>query len=660
AALGLFGRLTRGTIRAGFRVWEQWLSWADWWVYLLLAVALIVVGSFCAAARPEVTLACAAACLFMGVVACLAFMFIDIERYEVERGYRAVHNPTKGQAPAPNVARYGHRVGVELLAAAAAAAVGGFSLLNQGFYETIGRTWYQVDEDGRPGFPEFLTFAVIHLLSIVDVLNLADSRQLVHTTFVKKAAWPSGVLLSAFRLFFTLILLQQVFASVRKGRLLAETISDFWSPHAAIHDRARSSLPQFGAAAIGPLIVSLRGMTALTPEQRGRLPEILAAVGPSTIPTLLAHLTDSQEHVREVVAAALGHLQSREVVGDLAALLRDPSDQVRRSAAWALGRIAASAPRAEKTRQLRRWRNRRRWRLARDPRADSAADPTSVAVTALKTALDDEFAAVRSEAAAALAAAGSAAATAAGALAPLLKDSDETVRCEAAEALGKIGGPVELLIPALDDAAAPVRAAAARGLRSLGRAAAPAVHRLVELFQDPDEAVRVAATEAVAAAGPLDDGVAAKVAEGLESTDNVVRAQAAEALGTVGAGEAAPALVQAVEDDNDVVRAKAVEALGKLGEDAAEVAVPSLVRALRDRDSWVSALAAEALGQMGEASGGVVPGLVRALRHVNPLVRANAAEALGRLGRAGASARGALEQAAADEDGGVRARAVQA
>ena len=33
----------------------------------------------------------------MGAIACLAYMFIDLERNEVERGHKAVHNPLKGQ-----------------------------------------------------------------------------------------------------------------------------------------------------------------------------------------------------------------------------------------------------------------------------------------------------------------------------------------------------------------------------------------------------------------------------------------------------------------------------------------------------------------------------------------------------------------------------------
>lgn len=661
-ALGLFGRVTRWAVAAGFRAWEQWLSWADWWVYLLLTLGVVALGILTAHWAPVVTLLCAAFALATGVATCLAYMFIDVERYEVERGRKAVYNPTKGQELAPNVARYGHRVGVPLMAAAAASVVGGFVLLNQGAYETIGRDWYQVEGDAHPGFVDFLTYAVINLLSLVDVLNLADSKRLLHATFVKKGALPSSLMLGAFRSFFTLILLQQVFASVRQGRLLSETIADFWSPHEPIHDRARNALPQFGAAAIGPVLVSLREMTALTKEQRDQLPVILAAIGPSTVPMLVKHLTDPHEHVRAVAAGALGHLSAGQAVADVAALFGDPSGLVRFSAAEALGAIAAGGAKAARARRVRRpRRSNGRWPFFR--RADDAGgelDVTGFAVENLRRALSDDLAAVRAAAAAALGRAGAAAAYTADTLAGRLADADETVRCRAAEALGAVGAGPELLAPALDDPAAPVRAAAALGLKCLGRRAAPAVPRLIELLQDRDDAVRAAAGEAVKGAGPLDNGATTKLADGLSSPDTTVRAQAAEALGAVDAPaeHAAPPLIGALADGNDVVRAKAVEALGKIGEAAAEVAVPHLVKALRDRDSWVSALAAEALGEMGVGVG-VVPGLIRALGHVNAQVRANAAEALGKLGSSAGMARAALERAVGDEDGGVRARAVR-
>lgn len=660
-ALNQFGRLTRWAIRRGFRVWERWLSWANWWGFLLLALSLLTAGALAVSQYPVIAAACATVTVAMGVATCFAYMFIDIERYEVERGRKAVYNPLKGQELAPNVARYGHQVEVTLLAVAAAAVIGGFALLNQGLYETVGREWYRVEAETHPAFVDFLAYALINLLSLVDVLDLADSRQVFHATFVRKGAWPTGVMLGAFRMFFTLVILQQIFASVRQGRLLSETIADFWSPHEPIHDRARNSLPQFGATAIGPILVSLRNMTALTKEQRDQLPTILAAIGPSTIPTLVRHLNDPHEHVRAVAAGALGNLRARDTIVEIAALVTDASDLVRLSAVEALGLIAADGTKAERSRLVRMPRRVGRWRFWGRSSAGEKRQPTAVAVSALHRALGDKLAAIRAASAASLGLAGVAAAEAGDSLAALLQDTDETVRCRAAEALGQVSGAPEPLRAALNDPAAPVRAAAARGLKALGRRAAGATAELIELLQDPDETVRVAAGEAVTAAGPLDDDSTIKLAEGLSNSDNIVRAQAAEALGTVDAPveHAAPPLVEALADDNDVVRAKAVEALGKIGEAAADVAVPSLVRALGDRDSWVSALAAEALGEMG-AGEGVVPGLVRALRHVNPQVRANSAESLGKLGNAANTARAALERAVADEDGGVRAQAVRA
>jgi HEAT repeat protein len=660
-ALEQFGRATRWAVRSGFLAWERCLSWASWWVFLLLAAMLLITGAFATDIVPAVTLGCAALSLAMGVSACLAYMFIDVERYEVERGRKAVHDPAKGQELAPNVARYGHQVEVTLLAGAAAAVIGGFALLNQGLYETVGRGWFSVEAGSQPAFVDFLAYSLINLLSLVDVLDLADSRQLLHASFVRKGTWPSAVLLAAFRTFFTMIILQQVFASVRQGRLLSETIADFWSPHEPIHDRARNALPQFGASAIGPVLVSLREMTALTKEQRDQLPAILAAMGPSTIPTLIRHLGDSHEHIRAVSAGALGQLRARDAVATLAAMVSDASDLVRSSAVEALGAIAADGARADRSRLVRMPLHRGVRRLFGGRSAvihDS--DTTAIALAAIRRALGDELAAIRTAAATALGRAGLAATDSAELLATLLRDSDETVRCHAAEALGHVGGASELLLAALEDPAAPVRAAAARGLASLGRSTTGASSRLVELLQDSDSAVRAAAGEALTAGGSLDDDSTLKLAQGLASPDDVIRAQAAEALGTVDADAdvAAPPLVEALSDGNDAVRARAVEALGKIGEEAADIAVPGLVRALRDRDSWVSALAAEALGEMGIGHG-VVTGLIRALGHVNPQVRANAAASLGKLGTTADTARAALERAAADVDGGVRSQAVR-
>ncbi len=286
-ALRGLGWVIRATIRRGFLLWERLLAWATWRWFLGIVLALLAVGWLAAKVLPGVAIVCAVIPLFMGLTTCLAYMFIDLERYEVERGHKAVHNPLQGQGLALHLVRYGQQVRVPLLAAATIGMIGGFALFNQGLYETVGMGWYAIgDKHDDPTYVDFLAYALIHLLRIVDVLDLARTHKLVEITYVRPVAWPASTLLASFQTFFAFVLLQQIFASIRQGNLLAETITDFWSPHVPIHERARNALPQYGASAIGPLLVSLRSVACLTKEQRDQLPAILAAIGPSRDPGL--------------------------------------------------------------------------------------------------------------------------------------------------------------------------------------------------------------------------------------------------------------------------------------------------------------------------------------------------------------------------------------
>ena len=661
------GSVVRGGTRAGFRVWEAVLSWASWPLFLGLQIVLLGVGIAAAGAWPWVAVACALVPLGMGLAACLTYMFIDVERYEVARGYKALHNPLKGQRLATELARYGSQVEVPLLASAAVGMIGGFALLNFGAFRLYGTRWYSAPA-ADVIYLDFLVSALVHLLSVLDLLNLANTHHLARVAVARPAAPVASAMLMGFKSFFTLVLLQQIFASVRKGRLLAETVADFWSPHEPIHERARAALPQYGAVALGPLLLSLRETETLTREQREQLPQVLATIGPTAVPTLVHHLDDPNEHVRSVAVSTLGLLRAGATLPKMVARAHDPSDLVRLSLAQALGEIAdASARPAQRT--VRRRREWRAWRLlsARRWNTAPAVEPARAAIPALRSALADPSAAVRSVAAASLGRFGPAlAAELAPDLLGLFNDPDETVRERAAEALGRLGAgdpaSVAALVALLADPGPAIRVVAARALGALRAAACPAVPELVRLLNDPDESVRTAAAEAVGQIGKLCDESTNSLTESLTSDDNVVRARTAEALGSIGGAAAgvAPVLVEAAADKNDQVRAKAVEALGKIGEAAAEVAVPRLVRALRDPDNWVSALAAEALGEMGTAADEAVPALVRSLAHRNAQVRSNAAESLGKLGPIARPAVPALEKAATDEDAGVRARAVRA
>ncbi len=668
----LLGVGVRAGVRAGFEVWKRLFAWADWPRFFVVILGLLAVGGVGGLQAPWLAVLSGAALLFTGVVACLAYMFIDLERYEVGRGYKAIHNPLKGQELASNLIRYGHRVGVPLLMAAAVAAVGGFAMLNQGLYHTVGAGWYSLGAEKPPTYVDFLAYPLVHLLRIVDLMDIARSHHFLSETYVRPAAWPASGLLTSFKAFFTLVLLQQLFASVRRGKVLSETIAEFWSPHESIADRARLSLPQHGVVAVRPLLLSLRSIEFLTKEQRNQIPRILADIGPAALPTLTHYLHDPHENVRAVAAGAIGWLHALDAAPELVQLRGDPSDWVRESMVEALGKIGGASWGVVRRRRflgralgapsrLIGWvTGRRVFARSADP-----AGLIDLTVTTLRAALTDPARAVRGEAARALGLIGAVAGVAAPDLIGLLRDEDEAVRCQAAESLGKVDGPPEAVVAALvgllPDVSQAVRAAAARTLGTLKEKAAAAVPALMPLLQDREEAVRQAAAEAVGRIGTLNGDATPTLVEGLKNPDNVVRAETAEALGTIGetAAEATPALLKALKDTNDRVRAKAAEALGKIGEGAAE-AVPGLVRALTDKDNWVSAMAAEALGEMGESADGAVPALIRSLSHMNPQVRTNAAEALGKMGDAADRAAAALEKTVGDEDEGVRAEAVRA
>jgi HEAT repeat protein/lysophospholipase L1-like esterase len=260
----------------------------------------------------------------------------------------------------------------------------------------------------------------------------------------------------------------------------------------------------------------------------------------------------------------------------LAALLDSTAVDVRRQAAWRLGRLGpAAAP----------------------------------AVPALVRRLEDERESVRMSAAAALENIGPAAPPAVPALLRALDDPRQGVRWAAANALSWIGVPPaewKTLAAALTQRDEYVRAFAAFSLGEMVHEARPAVPALVGAVQDPDPAVRVVVVMALAKIGSGDPEVVEALDRALADKTWEYRWRAAHALGRIhpDSGPAVTTLASALSDDTDAkVRREAARALGRIGRGAVP-ALRTLDSARRDPDPEVREVADWALrAAMGERAG---------------------------------------------------------
>jgi HEAT repeat protein len=164
--------------------------------------------------------------------------------------------------------------------------------------------------------------------------------------------------------------------------------------------------------------------------------------------------------------------------------------------------------------------------------------------------------------------------------------------------LARVGARTKTVIPvlieALKDEAAPVRAGAAAGLYWIAEEAGAAVPALAGALQDPDSRVRRLSGLALARIGPGARAAVPALIQVLGDEDARVRAAAISALGRIGP-DAAAGLVEALQKDKAArIRAAAAAALPTIP-DRAPAAVPALIAAMKDADAGVRAAAAQAL-----------------------------------------------------------------
>ncbi len=246
---------------------------------------------------------------------------------------------------------------------------------------------------------------------------------------------------------------------------------------------------------------------------------------------------------------------------------------------------------------------------------------------------------------------------------------------------------IQRLILTLDVPEADDRTTAIRKLGEIGPEAAQALGPLLRAFQDPVENVRCEAGEAVLKMGQIaiaallknlehtDPSVRGRSAgllgrfrppalkalpdliKLLKDEDTGVRRTAVVSVGSFGteAKEAVPLLVRLLVDPDRDTRRHVAESLGKISREASEAVLALAAQLKVETDNEVCYSLVYALGQIGPAADKAVHVLAQALRHENPHVRQLSAEALGNIGSDDERVVQALI-AALDDDSGALVR----
>ena len=342
-------------------------------------------------------------------------------------------------------------------------------------------------------------------------------------------------------------------------------------------------------------------------ETRVSAAEALGERGdPRAVDALVVALKDPAEEVRRTAERALVKLGDRgaiawakqdpQAINRMIAALKDQDVGVRRSAVWALGAL----------------------------RGPQTVDP-------LIAALSDPAVSIRVEVCKALG--GIEDPQVVDALSEALRDMGPGVPEVAWESLHGLGPmAVDRLVKHLRDQDASTRR---RAMDVLVRFRGQATDGLVEMLRDEDPEVRHRAREVLQRLGP--EAIEYK-RKALKSRDAETRRKAAETLGEIGDPRALKPLTKALRDRDQSVREAAWRALVKLGEVSTEVlrrepgGVDRLIKALRDRDPMVRRGAVQTLGEIENER--VREGVVQRLGDQNPRVREVAWKACVRYGPA--------------------------
>lgn len=206
------------------------------------------------------------------------------------------------------------------------------------------------------------------------------------------------------------------------------------------------------------------------------------------------------------------------------------------------------------------------------PTAPSAADPLPELIRALR----HRVAATRVQAVKAISKRRENTREISSALLSALNDDDESVREEAARAIGQLGPTaVPTIAKMLGNSDKYVRRHAVWALGKLGAQAAPALSDLCKALRDTDPRTASGAAQALGELGPAGASAVPDLAEAMRGTNVVLCRLAAKALSQIGTPAFSTLLVHLTHHD-PFVKGEAAMAVGWMGP-AAAPAVTSLI-----------------------------------------------------------------------------------
>ena len=373
------------------------------------------------------------------------------------------------------------------------------------------------------------------------------------------------------------------------------------------------------APAIPDLIDALRGSDE---DQRLNAALTLSKIGKAAVPEVAKLLGDAKTETRFYAIWTLGWIgpDAAETETALVRAMADKSDDIRRKAAYALGRIGTKAPLPTLTSALS------------DPNADvrtSASDALghfgSDAVQSLIAVLDSPEPA-RSAAAHALGSIGSDAKAAIEPLRKHLLAGDDSAAAMA-DALGKIGkASIPALLAGVDSGKQPTVNLSIHGLGQIGAEAAP---NLVDLMGHKSPEVRRLATQILVPLRISDKMVVLAYAYALKDSDAQVKQIAMQGLQVLGPlGKlAAPKTEELLYDPDPQLRHQAFYLLQQFGVDPK----PGLRKALAGKDDRIRVSVASLMLTTGVDRNDSVAVLREYLKSDDPEIRIQAATTLAQM-----------------------------